>query len=113
MYDPLEVGAKSRASSGSEISATSGIQSLETRQNDAQVSPLALSDMRIIGEAQQQWAPLRRKYNLFLYRDSSTSQGDSSVPRLPSGELPISTSREVQVSQNSPEGSNGRFDQFA
>ena len=70
--------------------------------------------MRIIGEAQQQWAPLRRKYNLFVFRESPNSGDQSSVPRLPSGELPISTSREVQVHQNSPEGSSsGRFDQFA
>ena len=35
-------------------------------QQTTQVSPLSLSDMRVIGEAQQQWAPLRRKYNLFI-----------------------------------------------
>jgi hypothetical protein len=29
--------------------------------------------MRVIGEAQQQWAPLRRKYNLFLHRDDNTA----------------------------------------
>ncbi|KAF2437053.1 Scramblase-domain-containing protein [Tothia fuscella] len=36
-----------------------------------QLSSLPLSEMRIIGEAQQQWAPLRRKYNLFLHRETS------------------------------------------
>jgi lipopolysaccharide biosynthesis glycosyltransferase len=27
---------------------------------------------RIIGECQQQWAMLRRKYNLFLYQDNTS-----------------------------------------
>lgn len=113
VYDPLEVGSKSRASSRSLTSTKSDIASPETGQADTHVSPLALSEMRVIGEAQQQWAPLRRKYNLFVFRESSDIKGQSSVPRLPSGELPISTSREIQVHQNSPEGSSGRFDQFA
>ena len=113
MYDPLKVGSKSLASSKSLTTATPESKSPEAGQTNTQVSTLALSEMRIIGEAQQEWAPLRRKYNLFLFRESSNSEGQSSVPRLPSGELPISTSREVQVHQNSPEGSSGRFDQFA
>lgn len=33
--------------------------------------------MRIVGEAQQQWAPLRRKYNLFLFNDPSANQPQS------------------------------------
>ncbi|PNS16513.1 hypothetical protein CAC42_247 [Sphaceloma murrayae] len=33
-------------------------------------SPLPLSEMRLIGESQQEWAPLRRKYNLFTHRPS-------------------------------------------
>lgn len=107
------MGSTSLSSSKSLQSAKSGPLSTEIRQSEPQVSHLDLSDMRIIGEAQQQWAPLRRKYNLFLFRESSAAEGDSSVLRLPSGELPISTSREVQVAQNSPEGSGGRFDQFA
>lgn len=113
MYDPLEVGSKSLASSKSLTPATPESKSPEAGQTNTQVSTLALSEMRIIGEAQQEWAPLRRKYNLYLYRESSSSKDQSSVPRLPSGELPISTSREVQVHQNSPKGSSGRFDQFA
>lgn len=109
----MEVGSQSLASSKSLTTTTSETQSSETGQTNTQVSPLALSEMRIIGEAQQEWAPFRRKYNLFLFRESASSDDQADVPRLPSGELPISTSREVQVHQNSPEGSGGRFDQFA
>ena len=35
--------------------------------------------MRIVGEAQSQWAPLRRKYNLFLAQDPSLSASQSSL----------------------------------
>ena len=37
--------------------------------------------MRIIGEAQQQWAPLRRKYNLFLYRGSAAAALRERAPK--------------------------------
>ncbi|KKY28130.1 putative scramblase family protein [Diplodia seriata] len=59
--------------------------------------------MRIIGETQQQWAPLRRKYNLFLARDSSTLHSlDSNVPELTSGDLPLSSSKALQPAPSSP-----------
>lgn len=38
--------------------------------SNARVSPLGFDEMRVIGEAQQQWAPLRRKYNLFTSHQS-------------------------------------------
>ncbi|KAF2220578.1 Scramblase, partial [Elsinoe ampelina] len=41
-------------------------------------STIPLSDMRIIGEAQQEWAPLRRKYNLFAYRPSPSTPAPES-----------------------------------
>ena len=43
-----------------------------------QISPLPLSAMRLVGEAQSHWAPLRRKYNLFLAQDHSLSASESS-----------------------------------
>ena len=51
----------------------------------ARLSPLALSDMRVVGSTLQEWAPLRRKYNLFLARDSETA-GEHMV----TGDLPLS-----------------------
>ena len=36
------------------------------------LSPIPLNAMRIIGEAHSEWAPLRRKYNLFLSHDPSS-----------------------------------------
>ncbi|KDB24961.1 hypothetical protein H109_03171 [Trichophyton interdigitale MR816] len=37
-----------------------------SQAGSVKVSPLEHSQMRVIGAAQQRWAPLRRKYNLFL-----------------------------------------------
>lgn len=67
--------------------------------------------MRIIGEAQQQWAPLRRKYNLFLHRDLPTSPATPNTPRLTSGDLPLSNSTALQVAEAGKE--NIGFSQFA
>ena len=64
----------------------------------------------MIGEAQQRWAPLRRKYNLFLYRDSPP---DPHAPQLTSGELPLPNTKEVRVVENGSQQGAGVFGQFA
>ncbi|KAL4950847.1 Scramblase-domain-containing protein [Aspergillus filifer] len=47
------------------------------------VSPLEHNQMRIIGAAQQEWAPLRRKYNLFMSSpDSATEMKTSHQTQL-------------------------------
>lgn len=69
--------------------------------------------MRAIGEAQQQWAPLRRRYNLFLHRNTSDLERDPSAPQLSSGDLPLSPSTAVQVSDASAAQPAGAFVQFA
>jgi len=66
-------------------------------QTSAHVSSLALGEMRIIGSAEQEWAPLRRKYNLFLARDLGTTSLNPSTLRLSSGDLPLSESKAVAV----------------
>ena len=76
-----------------------------------QISPLDLSQMRVIGEAQQQWAFLRRKYNLFLFRNSAS--GELGSPQLTSGELPPSNSTQLQVSTGTSDPANGQYNQFA
>lgn len=79
----------------------------------ARVSSLDLSEMRIIGETQQQWAPLRRKYNLFLHRaspDATTNLGTQ--PIQPSDSSP-SKSQQLQVSKAAEANSGGEYGQFA
>ncbi len=83
VLDPLN-------SQGSATSATLDLQTqpsggaLQTAQSSPNVSQLPLSDMRIIGEAHQQWAPLRRKYNLFVH-ESASSDLDSLQKEADSG----------------------------
>ena len=66
--------------------------------------------MRIIGEAQQQWAPLRRKYNLFAHRQSQDSGATSGSPQYLPANQPLSNSQQLDLT---PYNSEGRFDQFA
>ncbi|KAF2448741.1 Scramblase-domain-containing protein [Karstenula rhodostoma CBS 690.94] len=61
-------------------------------------SNLPLSDMRIVGAAEQEWSLLRRKYNLFLARDiESAAPG---TPQLTSGDLHLSDSKALTVSDD-------------
>ncbi|KAH7135226.1 Scramblase-domain-containing protein [Dendryphion nanum] len=68
-------------------------------QTSASVSTLPLSDMRIIGAAEQQWAPLRRKYNLFLARHLDDTAAPHDAPQIAPGNLPLSNSKAVTISE--------------
>jgi hypothetical protein len=73
--------------------------------SDAQVSSLPLDEMRIIGEARQEWAPLRRKYNMFLHRHKIDQPKDKNAPQLTAGDLPLSNSTALQVvDEKHPDG---------
>ncbi|KAF2677656.1 Scramblase-domain-containing protein [Lentithecium fluviatile CBS 122367] len=65
----------------------------------ASVSSLPMSEMRIIGSAEQEWAPLRRKYNLFLARQLEDMAAAPDTPQLTSGDLPISNSKALTVAE--------------
>ncbi|KAF2754677.1 Scramblase-domain-containing protein [Pseudovirgaria hyperparasitica] len=73
------------------------IARLESSEGAAHVSQLPHSEMRIIGEASQEWAPLRRKYNLFLPRDS---EQERDTPQLTSGQLPLSNSKALEIRED-------------
>ncbi|KAK2845262.1 hypothetical protein FQN49_005890 [Arthroderma sp. PD_2] len=47
------------------------------------VSPLEHLQMRVIGAAQQRWAPLRRKYNLFLSQPHASAGPSQIEPQQP------------------------------
>ena len=66
--------------------------------------------MRIIGEAQQQWALLRRKYSLFVHRQSQDSGATSGAPQYPPANQPLSNSQQLDLT---PYNNESRFDQFA
>ena len=81
--------------------------------------------MRIIGEAQQQWAPLRRKYNLSVYRCPSDSAPnilgmpgqrtptDHNSRQISFKDLPSSNSNQLHVLQAPSHGNSGQYNQFA
>ena len=109
VYDPLKPEDYKPSSSSAISPINPGNLTADVNQDAVRVSPLPLSEMRIIGEAQQQWAPLRRKYNLFVHRDSP----DPSTPQLTSGDLPLSNSKALQPSSAEAPNSGGEFGQFA
>jgi hypothetical protein len=70
--------------------------------------------MRVVGEAQQQWAPLRRKYNLFTYNHSPVSATEIGTQRLPFSQTGLSNSQQTQLTQTSESGQDvGEYHQFA
>lgn len=82
--------------------------------SNARVSSLGIDDMRVIGEAQQQWAPLRRKYNLFTYHHSPNPATDMKTERMPLSESGLSNAQKMQMSQTAPVDRDlGEFNQFA
>lgn len=87
------------------------VQSVTNPRSVAQASSLPLSSMRLIGEAQQEFAPLRRKYNLFLARDVPTLEKNSTTPQITSGEVPLSNSKALEIARK--ENSDVGFAQFA
>lgn len=66
--------------------------------------------MRIIGEAQQQWAPLRRKYNLFLYRNAPPPNQRPESQQDPPPSQPLSNAQALDLT---PYTNEGGFAQFA
>ncbi|KZF20241.1 Scramblase-domain-containing protein [Xylona heveae TC161] len=110
VYDPLEPNTTSYSPATAVQSSSPGSLSSEINQTQAQISPLALSDMRIIGEAHQQWAPLRRKYNMFVFRkDDGAQQPNAAHPAA--GDLPLSNPVQYQSTGKGP--NVGEFSQFA
>lgn len=70
--------------------------------------------MRVIGEAQQQWAPLRRKYNLFTYHHSPNPATEMKTEKLPLNQMDLSNKQQMQLVQSSQSGQEtGEYHQFA
>ena len=87
IYDPVPDGGYQNTETSLALQDTSASSVVQRGGSAAQISPLKLDEMRIIGEAQQQWAPLRRKYNLFTLRPLSSAV-DTDALRVESGDKP-------------------------
>ncbi|KAI9740572.1 MAG: hypothetical protein M1834_005153 [Cirrosporium novae-zelandiae] len=109
VYDSIGPASLEHTASNTLHGSSPSYLSTDVNKNQVQASPLTLSDMRIIGEAQQQWAPLRRKYNLFLYHEPPNQETSLGSPQ----QMPedISAFQQLQVSQASQNG--GHYVQFA
>jgi hypothetical protein len=94
VYDA--VGAEGSYSSSTTLQGTS--TSSIVNQTSANVSNLSLSDMRIIGATEQEWAPLRRKYNMFLARQIEDAA--PGTPQIAPGNLPLSDSKAITVTES-------------
>ncbi|KAF7194195.1 Phospholipid scramblase family protein [Pseudocercospora fuligena] len=98
IYDPIPEGGYGEMATSTDLQGLSA-NSVVNPGQQAQVSPLKLEEMRIIGEAQQQWAPLRRKYNLFSYRPLEPARDDG-TPRLESGETATTDTKALSVTES-------------
>ncbi|KAL2825901.1 Scramblase-domain-containing protein [Aspergillus cavernicola] len=114
VYDPLDVTKNSYSSSTTLQPNTPGSLVQATDSSHTRISSLGFDQMRVIGEAQAQWAPLRRKYNLFTYHDSPNSATEMGTQRLPLAQTGLSNAQQTQLT-HTPEGESsfGEFNQFA
>lgn len=76
VYDPVELASGIKTSNATDVVQSS----VEQAVMDQQISSLKIEEMRLIGECQSEWAPLRRKYNLFLARELAAAQELGSEP---------------------------------
>ncbi|KXT14470.1 hypothetical protein AC579_4796 [Pseudocercospora musae] len=97
IYDSIPEGGYGEMATSTDLQGLSA-SSLVNPGQQAQISPLKLEEMRIIGQAQQQWAPLRRKYNLSSYRPLEPARDDG-APRLESGEKATSDTKALMVTE--------------
>ncbi|KAL1641440.1 hypothetical protein SLS61_010125 [Didymella pomorum] len=93
VYDAVGGGGAYTNSTQLQGTSTASI----VNQTSANVSGLDLGDMRIIGATEQEWAPLRRKYNMYLARDVAAAA--SGTPQIAPGNMPLSDSKAMTVAE--------------
>ncbi|KAJ5603121.1 hypothetical protein N7537_006077 [Penicillium hordei] len=112
VYDPLDQTPNAHSASTSLQSTTPGSLIEPGASSSARISPLGLGQMRVIGEAQQQWAPLRRKYNLFTHHQSPNPETDMGTHNIALSDSGLSRAQQMQLIQTSNQD-QGQFNQFA
>lgn len=71
VFDPVELASGLSESNRTDlVQGSAGVDPLGNQQ----ISSLRPEEMRVIGEAHSEWAPLRRKYNLFLAHELHKAQ---------------------------------------
>ena len=117
IYDCVPEGGYQDTETSTALQGVSA-SSVAQQGSVAQVSPLKLEEMRIIGEAQQQWAPLRRKYNLFTYRPASeashpTPEDAETDCRIESGDEAASDTKALTEAKAPDQAIEAGMAQFA
>lgn len=79
VYDPVELASGLSKSASKDLVKNNAVADAVMNQ---QISSLKLDEMKVIGEAHSEWAPLRRKYNLFLAHELAPAEeiGKEAVP---------------------------------
>ncbi|KAL3459842.1 Scramblase-domain-containing protein [Aspergillus heterothallicus] len=114
VYDPLDPASSVHSSSSALQTNIPGSLTQAIDGSNARVSPLGLDQMRVIGEAQQQWAPLRRKYNLFTYHHSPNQEIEMVTQKIPLTQSGLSRSQQMQLAHTAGSDRDfGEFGQFA
>ena len=107
VYDPWDTSSKLERSSSSAVA-----QGSSDPVPQQQISPLPLEAMRVIGETHSRWAPLRRKYDLFLSHNLSLNESaPGEMSRRKAEDL--SDTQQEQIVRNNNSGSKTDFAQFA
>ncbi|KGO65313.1 Scramblase [Penicillium italicum] len=112
VYDPLDQTPNAHSASTSLQSTIPGSLIEPGTRSSARISPLGLGQMRVIGEAQQQWAPLRRKYNLFTHNQSPNPETDMGTRDVSLSDSGLSRAQQMQLVRTS-DPNKGEFNQFA
>ena len=105
VYDALEPNSSLQMSTSKELTSSNQTSSPDSQQ----ISSMPIEAMRIIGEVHSQWAPLRRKYNLFLSHNPDLSQTGPEAISIISAEG-LSDLQNQQIKQS---GGQASFAQFA
>ncbi|KAL4996303.1 Scramblase-domain-containing protein [Aspergillus recurvatus] len=114
VYDPVEANHSSYSSPTALLPDNPGALAQAVDPTNVRVSQLGLDQMRVIGEAQQQWAPLRRKYNLFTYHHSPNPATDMGTQQIPLAQTGLSNTQQSQLTHALEGGRDlGEYNQFA
>ncbi|KAL2863491.1 scramblase family protein [Aspergillus lucknowensis] len=114
VYDPLDPANVTYPSSTNLQPNTPGSLTQAADSSNARISPLGFDEMRVIGEAQQQWAPLRRKYSLFTYHHSPNPATEMGSQKVSLSQTGLSNAQQTQLAHTTEGGRDfGEFNQFA
>ncbi|OKL64088.1 hypothetical protein UA08_00317 [Talaromyces atroroseus] len=115
IYDPRSPTDQTYSTTSHSYELTSNTQWVPIAEDGSfKISQLPLSAMRVIGEVQQQWALMRRKYDMFLYHPNPTAQTDLGVRQIAEPSDGLSQPQQTQLIKHSGNSNGaGEYHQFS